>query len=268
MNELLDYVRALEGQSSAARGQMIQAFLTDHGVPHEVQRYRPGHANILIPPVRRPYVAVSAHFDVVPGSPGANDNASAIAVMAGLLARFVQTPPQRIGVGFFIFDEEETGLRGSQAFVEQVGTKDMLALINLEMLGMGEHLALWPLRPDEQGRIWELMEAACQAQAVFCQRFHHILNTADHESFRMGGFQEAFTLTAISDGDLETAAHYYKAMEFEVDDATLQEILYGAPLFRHYHQPSDRSEHLDESSLQQAIAVIEGTIRLLDREHG
>jgi len=265
MNGLLDYVRALEGHSSAQRGEMVHAFLQANGIPYRLHRYRSG-TNLLVVPERQPYVAVSAHFDVVPGSPGANDNASALAVIAGLMAAFTHQPTTNIGVGFFIFDEEETGLRGSQAFVDEVGTQGLLGLINLEMLGQGEHLALWPLRPDERGRIWELTEATCQAQAVFCQRFHRILNTADHESFHMAGFQEAFTLTAISDGDLATAEHYYKAMEFEVDEATLMDILYSAPLFKHYHQPSDRSEHLDEHSLRQALDVIEGTIRRLDAE--
>ena len=139
-----------------------------------------------------------------------------------------------------------------------------MGLINLEMLGMGEHLALWPLRPDERGCIWELTEATCQARAIFSQRFHHLLNTADHESFRMAGFQEAFTLTSVSDGDLATAEHYYKAMEFDVEETTLREILYRAPLFAHYHQSSDRSEFLNERSLQQALDVVEGTIRRLD----
>jgi Zn-dependent M28 family amino/carboxypeptidase len=265
MTDLLDYVRALEGHASAQRGHLVRTFLQGSGIAYQLHQYATG-SNIIIPPQQRPYVAVSAHFDVVPGSPGANDNASAIAVIAGLLARFEAQPTSHIGVGFFIFDEEETGLVGSQAYVDEVGTDQLLGLINLEMLGAGEHLALWPLRPDERGRIWETTEASCADLGVQAARFHRILNTADHESFHTRGYQEAFTLTAISDGDLATAAHYYKAMEFDVDEETLMDIMYGAPLFRHYHRPSDRSEHLNEASLQRAVAVIEATIRRLDLE--
>lgn len=266
MTTLLDYVRALEGLSSRERGERTADFLAYHGVPLQLHQYATG-TNLIVPPNRRPYVAVSAHFDVVPGSPGANDNASAIAVLLGLVAAFQQQPTRNLGVGFFIFDEEENQLRGSQAYVEECGTQDLEGLINLEMLGQGEHLALWPLRPEERGRIWEIFEATCQAHTVRSERFHRqLLNTADHESFRMMGFGECFTLTAISDEDLAVAEHYYKALEFEVDQATLGEILRGAPLFHHYHRPTDLSEHLDESSLAQACLLIEATIRRLDAE--
>jgi hypothetical protein len=64
---------------------------------------------------RRPCTLVCAHYDSVPGSPGADDNASGVAVMLAC-ARHVAA--LRIGhVGFVAFNAEEDGLLGSRDFV-------------------------------------------------------------------------------------------------------------------------------------------------------
>ncbi len=264
MNQLMDHVRALEGQPGPARGRRIQAWLRARGIACHWHRYATG-ANLVLPPAQRPYLAVSAHYDAVPGSPGANDNASAVAVLLGLVQAFRARPTQALGLGFFIFDEEEKGLRGSEAYVMQHGTRELRGLINLEMLGQGEHCALWPLRPDEPGQLWETFEAVCREQGVRSARFHRILSSADHESFRMMGLGECFTLTALSDGDLAATARYAQAQAWGADPQTLRQILGRAPLFRHYHRPSDRSEHLAEASLQQACRLVEACLRRLDQ---
>jgi Zn-dependent M28 family amino/carboxypeptidase len=63
-----------------------------------------------------PLILVGAHYDSVPGTPGADDNASGIAAMlacARALARLEPAPP----VGFVAWNGEEDGLLGSVEFV-------------------------------------------------------------------------------------------------------------------------------------------------------
>ncbi|MGL4549542.1 MAG: M28 family peptidase [Gemmataceae bacterium] len=66
-----------------------------------------------------PYLLLGAHYDSVPGSPGADDNASAVAVCvecARLLAG------QKLGpVMIVLFNREEDGLLGSTEFVAASG---------------------------------------------------------------------------------------------------------------------------------------------------
>lgn len=96
-------------------------------------------------------------------------------------------------------------------------------------------------------------------------RFDRIVtNTADHISFRQGGLIDDFTITCISEADQTIATHYYKAMEFDVDRQTLYEILQQAPLFRHYHQPTDLSVCMSEKSIQMALNTVWNTLLLLD----
>ncbi|MBY0248116.1 MAG: M28 family peptidase [Nitrospiraceae bacterium] len=63
-----------------------------------------------------PPLIVAAHYDTVLGSPGADDNASALAVLLDVAQRITQTSLGR-PVHFIAFCLEEEGLLGSQAYV-------------------------------------------------------------------------------------------------------------------------------------------------------
>ncbi|WNJ18612.1 M28 family peptidase [Pontibacter sp. G13] len=267
-SDLLDYVRILEGSSSFKRKQALLSILQSLDISPTLHRYRSGE-NILIQPTRKPFVAIGSHFDVVPNSPGANDNASAMAVTLGVMRHFQAHPTQHIGVAYWIFDEEETGLKGSSAYVREHGTDGLIALANLELVGMGEQLAIWPLQPFSRGVLVDEIESSADHRGIAHHRFNQIiLNTADHESFHLQGFPDAFTLTAVSQEDLEVAQHFIKAQSFDVDRQTLWSILGKAPLVQHYHQPSDQSIHLSESSLQWVTRVLIDAIEAVDAQFG
>ena len=87
-----------------------------------------------------PALLVSAHYDTVPGSPGADDNASGVAAMLECARVLASAPTQRT-VEFVAFDMEETqpegeGLIGSGAFVrDQASDAKYQGVYNLEMVG-------------------------------------------------------------------------------------------------------------------------------------
>jgi Zn-dependent M28 family amino/carboxypeptidase len=89
----------------------------------------------------RPMVLVGAHYDSVPGTPGADDNASGV---AGLLAcaKMIARAGDETGVCFVAFNREEDGLIGSSEFVEE-GIDDLNLNIAeahiLEMIGYSCH---------------------------------------------------------------------------------------------------------------------------------
>lgn len=88
-------------------------------------------------PSDRPMILVGAHYDSVPDTPGADDNASGIAAMlacARALARLDPAPP----VGFVAWNGEEDGLLGSVEFVARhraQGGAPIAAAHVLEMVG-------------------------------------------------------------------------------------------------------------------------------------
>ena len=87
-----------------------------------------------------PPLLVSAHYDTVPDSPGADDNASGVAVLLEC-ARMLSSADLSTAIEFVAFDLEEaqpegSGLVGSSAFVEELGGKEAYrGLYNLEMVG-------------------------------------------------------------------------------------------------------------------------------------
>lgn len=65
------------------------------------------------------FLIVSAHYDTVPGSPGADDDASGITsnlAVASVLAKC----DLGVGVRFVAFDQEEVGLKGSKAYAKKI----------------------------------------------------------------------------------------------------------------------------------------------------
>jgi hypothetical protein len=86
---------------------------------------------------RGPVQLVAAHFDSTAFTPGADDNASAVAAMFGCakaLASFKPTVP----VMFVSFNREEEGLQGSQDFVKSLSAaerNDIHCAHVLEMVG-------------------------------------------------------------------------------------------------------------------------------------
>lgn len=80
-------------------------------------------------------VLVAAHYDTVPVSPGADDNASGVAVVLEVARLFGSRPtPRTLQVAFF--DQEEVGLRGSLAFTaNKAHLENLRDVIVLDMLG-------------------------------------------------------------------------------------------------------------------------------------
>jgi len=84
----------------------------------------------------QPPIILGAHYDSVPGSPGADDNASGVAVLLELGKLLTLQPPQQ-PVWLVAFDLEEWGMRGSRALVQELrrnGPKPSW-MLSLEMVG-------------------------------------------------------------------------------------------------------------------------------------
>ncbi|HEY9881276.1 MAG TPA: M20/M25/M40 family metallo-hydrolase [Leptolyngbyaceae cyanobacterium] len=85
---------------------------------------------------QRSTVVVGAHYDTVPGSPGADDNATGLAALLELARHFSNQPP-RAPLHLVAFDLEEYGLAGSHAYVAKLKETNVRIrlMLSLEMLG-------------------------------------------------------------------------------------------------------------------------------------
>jgi hypothetical protein len=90
-----------------------------------------GAGNVVVGDPRRASSLVGAHYDSIPGSPGADDNASGV---AALLAAARALGP-RGGVCYVAFDGEEHGHAGSRGLVAGLGRHRPEQVHVLEMVG-------------------------------------------------------------------------------------------------------------------------------------
>lgn len=84
---------------------------------------------------------IGAHYDTVPGSPGANDNGSAVASLLSLAGYFLDKP-QRITIRFVAFANEEppffkTEDMGSYAYARELSDRgeNVVAMVSMDGLG-------------------------------------------------------------------------------------------------------------------------------------
>lgn len=86
-------------------------------------------------------ILVAAHYDTVPKSPGADDNATGVATVLEVARLLASRPtPRTLQVAFF--DREEIGLLGSLAFTgNATRLKNLQGVVVLDMVGYACHTA-------------------------------------------------------------------------------------------------------------------------------
>ncbi|AFZ23421.1 putative aminopeptidase [Cylindrospermum stagnale PCC 7417] len=83
-----------------------------------------------------PPILIGAHYDGVPGTPAADDNATGVAVLLEFARKFA-TVPARYPLRLVAFDMEEYGLLGSTDYVNLLRQQQqpLRLMMSLEMLG-------------------------------------------------------------------------------------------------------------------------------------
>lgn len=81
-------------------------------------------------------ILIGAHYDAVPGTPGADDNATGVAALLEM-ARVFTAEPAKYPLRLVAFDMEEYGLLGSAQYADSLKQQQqpLRLMISLEMLG-------------------------------------------------------------------------------------------------------------------------------------
>lgn len=146
--------------------------------------------NLLVHPGSgAPSIVVVAHYDSVPGSPGANDNAAGIAVWLETIRRTRRDAP----VLFVATAAEELMFVGARAAVGQLAADGVLAglagCLAIDMIGVGEGLRL----RTKEG-LW-----ASAGQIVDLELDDYVA-ASDHAPFHDAGV-DAAQLTRLGDAE-------------------------------------------------------------------
>ena len=197
-----------------------------------------------IPSAQSSHFIIGAHFDAIPGTDGADDNASGVAALLEA-ARFVVGTPMARRIDFIAFNLEERGMIGSSHYVATLKKKGAkpAGMISLEMVGFtsqekGSQKMPLPLRPffSDTGNFLALVGDA---------RSKDLLRQAK-SAFQKSNGLLVETLTVPAKGWVFPETRLSDLSPFW--DAGFPALLVtDTSFFRnpHYHTPADRVETLD-----------------------
>ncbi len=146
MTELIRHLPAICQKDADMRRQAMAQVLTEEGLDYTIQEEEPslknprGTVNYLIPSASdAPSLLFCAHYDAVPGSPGANDNGAALCILIQLAKTLRQ---ENIPARFAFFDGEEQGNSGSRLYADTLDRQSLTGVINLDVCGYGDSLVI------------------------------------------------------------------------------------------------------------------------------
>ncbi|PTM59836.1 M28 family peptidase [Desmospora activa] len=188
-------------------------------------------------------VYVTAHYDSVPYSPGANDNASGTGVMLEL-ARIMKGLPTDKEVRFVAFGAEEIGLLGSRHYVGQLSPDEIersIANFNMDMVGTK----------------WE------QATQLYLNVVDGEPNTVTEFAFAAAERLGNDSVVLYQRGSSDHVAFY----EAGIDAANFIRREPGtANLEPWYHTPEDTFDKIDRNRLQEAGELVGAAVYDLARK--
>jgi Zn-dependent M28 family amino/carboxypeptidase len=205
-----------------------------------------------------PLFIMGAHYDTIPGSPGADDNASGVAALLEL-ARLVgpvlqASQPRTARLQLVAYDLEEYGLLGSytQSELLKEAAVSVRGMISLEMLGYTDQRPNSQRLPPELSRLYPHVgnfigvcgnDASLGLVQMLTQALKGI-NGLPVEALAVPGNGEMLPETRLSDHS-SFWDHGYQAL-----------MLTDTSFFRnpHYHQASDTPETLDYAFLARVTA--------------
>ena len=274
------YIEELEVKNNREKGEYIKNFLKERNIPFFTQPFKTFLArgeNIIVDyPFNKTEISkkvfLTAHYNAWFKTPGANDNGSGVAVLLGFLEKLIKEQ-KNSPIRFAFFDLED-GLAvrgGSRQYVKRFGVADVEKVYNLEMVGMGRTLLLWPSK--ETTGNW-LMPLSYRAKELgfeivhFPERTVSLITfpakrgfTSDHVSFIEAGCRQVCSLTTFPKEDLSFFTQILAGKEkFKFVTELIKFNFFGKgnipKVLKHYHNKGDRSEFIEEQNLENVLELL------------
>jgi hypothetical protein len=215
-------------------------------------------------------VVVGAHYDSVPGSPAANDNASGVAALLSLARTFARVESART-IRFVAFVNEEapyahTHLMGSRVYAEgcRRRAEDITAMLSLETIGYYDRRPGSQTYPALLGLVYP--NTADFIAFVGNSRHGRLVRQA------VAAFRRAERFPAIGGSLPEAVSHIGRSdhWSFWQEGYPALMVTDTAPFrYPHYHRPEDTADKLDFESfarvvrgLQHVVADLAGIVQV------
>lgn len=260
-------VEVLSGESDRERQRILMAALDAADISYAVEPFGTGESRgeNLIAELGdgKAVMVIVAHYDRVPQSPGANDNAACVA--AALRAYRLLAADGGIKnttVRFLFSDDEEIGLLGSKAHVAANDVSSIEGVVSLELCGIGDAIGIWDVHgPAEGSLIVDLLSKAAAREGVYHGIHGEVPRFAsDHVNFAREGLP-AVGLTVLPREDEQTLRDYV------ANPNGLRWLFRGnrPTIFQTYHTPEDSAATIDPAALEMTARIVARAVRLFDR---
>lgn len=207
--------RANPQRRALAAGWLQQRFV-DLGLDTELHEYGSG-TNVI---ARLPATGASqgtwvlgAHYDSVPGSPGANDNATGVAIVVAAARQLATLPCRSHDVLFVAFDEEELGLVGSGAMAAKLvaDREPVVAVHTIDQMGWDEDGDRRVELERADAGLFEFYDDVVDELPAIEGLTPTDTGFTDHVSFRAQGFAAVGLTEEYVSGD--TTPHYHQSSD-------------------------------------------------------
>ncbi len=207
-------------------------------------------------------VVIGAHYDTVPGSPGANDNGSAVVATLALARIFAQTSLART-IRFALFVNEEfpyymTDAMGSLRYAEacQQRGEQVVGMISLETIGCYQTEARsqrYPLQLLEHCYPTTGNFVAIVGNIRSRRWVHQVVRGFRRTQFPSEGLAAPRWLKDIFRSDHAAFWHCGYPALMITDTANFR--------YPHYHTPEDTVDKIDFASLARVVRGVESAVR-------
>ena len=260
----LTLTRLLEGRDNAARQAAVARWLEHRGVPYTRHAFRTfegaGHNFMVDVGHGDRALVLIAHHDAVPKSPGANDNAAAVAILLTLIERWsARSPRGRVRLLFSAC--EEVGYLGARQWVSARGVDGVRGVLSLELPGVGDSLAVWDAAAPTS--FLAVVRAALESQGLREDEGYHVVGRipvfgSDHRAFAAAGVA-AYGLTTVP----VTEADALRQFVFHPVRSALRATVRRPPPFDTYHTARDTSATLQPAALERMARALEAVAEAL-----
>jgi Peptidase family M28 len=254
--------RLLEGRSNAERESAVARYLGARGIPYAVHRFTSSEGSgenfaVDLGTGDRMFL-LAAHHDAVSASPGANDNAAAVAILLNLIERLAAAPPTKLRLRFLFTAAEERGYLGARHYVRDTDIAEVAGVLSLELCGIGDSVVIWDAA-DETPFLGKV-SAALQGLGLARDQGHHVVGRipmfgSDHRAFAPLGVP-AYGFTLVPSANVEALRQFV----FSPVRSAIRHLIRRPVPFDTYHTPRDRGGTLEPEALALALRALEAVI--------
>lgn len=202
-------------------------------------------------PQDAPLLLIGAHYDQVDVGHGATDNASGVAAVLELAAVLKATPLAHHRVQVVFWDLEEKGLLGSRAWVATTGREQPALYVNFDVFGWGD--TLWMMSPQDDSPLVAALRTASQHEKLAFKPGDKYPPT-DHLAFLKAGWP-AVSFSLVGGDEIGPILEVFGGGKPSQVPKVMQVI----------HSPRDTTAELDSQRVDDALRVIEQSLRTWDK---